>query len=175
MEIWKPLKYGELDLTKRYEVSNTGKIRNIKTKKELKQLTHKSGYKILCISLGSREKKKVIKMHRAVAFMFVDGYKEGYEVNHKDFDRGNNNASNLEWITGIENIQYTARYSEKWIASVKVKVRCRQTGVIFDSVSEAAKWCGMKQSANISSNMKGILKHAGKHPITGEMLSWERV
>lgn len=51
-----------------------------------------------------------IKVHRLVAMCFVPGRTdERNEVNHKDFNRKNNCATNLEWVTHTENVQYSAR------------------------------------------------------------------
>lgn len=59
-----------------------------------------------------------VPVHLYVAHGWVDGYKEGLEVNHKDFDRHNNNASNLEWVTHQENINYSVNNNSKiWNAS----------------------------------------------------------
>lgn len=48
-------------------------------------------------------------VHVAVAKLFVSGYKEGLEVNHKDGDRTNNIYTNLEWVTRLENIRDTIK------------------------------------------------------------------
>lgn len=48
-----------------------------------------------------------IPVHLYVAYGWVDGYFEGAEVNHKDFNRENYNANNLEWVTHKDNVQYT--------------------------------------------------------------------
>jgi len=48
-----------------------------------------------------------IPVHLYVAYGWVDGYFDGAEVNHKDFNRMNYNADNLEWVTHLENIQYS--------------------------------------------------------------------
>ena len=48
-----------------------------------------------------------IPVHLYVAHGWVDGYFEGAEVNHKDFDRNNYKASNLEWVSHKQNIEYT--------------------------------------------------------------------
>lgn len=52
-----------------------------------------------------------VPVHLYVAYGWVDGYFDGAEVNHKDFNRNNYNASNLEWVTHEENIQYTINYN----------------------------------------------------------------
>lgn len=51
-------------------------------------------------------------IHLYVAHGWVDGYFDGAEVNHKDFNRENYNASNLEWVTHKENISYSVRYNK---------------------------------------------------------------
>ena len=58
--------------------------------------------------------KRSIGIHRLVAMCFVDGRTdEKNEVNHKDFNRTNNCADNLEWVTHAENIRYSARAGRK--------------------------------------------------------------
>lgn len=52
-----------------------------------------------------------VPVHLYVAHGWVDGWFEGAEVNHKDFDRNNYNASNLEWVTHKENVAYTNKYN----------------------------------------------------------------
>ena len=50
-----------------------------------------------------------IPAHLYVAYGWVDSYFEGAEVNHKDFNRENYKASNLEWVTHQGNIQYSVK------------------------------------------------------------------
>ena len=54
-----------------------------------------------------------IPVHLYVAYAQVDGYFEGAEVNHKDFDRNNFNADNLEWISHRNNIIYSKEYNSE--------------------------------------------------------------
>lgn len=58
-----------------------------------------------------------IPVHMYVAKGWVNGYFEGAEVNHKDFDRTNYNANNLEWVTHIDNVHYSSnqnRYAKQF-------------------------------------------------------------
>jgi len=54
----------------------------------------------------------------------------------------------------------------------KMSVICLTTGEIFESIKDASEWCGLKTSAGICSCCKENQKSAGKHPITGEYLTW---
>lgn len=55
-----------------------------------------------------------------------------------------------------------------------LKVYCPQLDEIFDCIKYATKKYGINKSS-ISSCIKGKLKSAGKHPITGEKLTWELI
>ena len=56
----------------------------------------------------------------------------------------------------------------------KKRVVCKETGQIFNSLTEAAIWAGMKKTStsNITAQIKGLKPSAGKHPITGAPLHW---
>lgn len=111
MEIWKPIK----DFSN-YEISNTGKVRSLnynKTKvtKELKPRKLVNGY--LQIQLWNNfGKPKDMLIHRLVAVSFVDNPHNFPIVNHKDEDRANNNAFNLEWCDAKYNLNYKNRNSK---------------------------------------------------------------
>ena len=50
---------------------------------------------------------------------------------------------------------------------------CLNNGMIFISIADANRWCGLKQGSwSIMKNINGIYKHAGKHPVTNEKLVW---
>lgn len=101
-EIWKEYIYN-------YDVSNKGRIRNRYTGHVLKQSCFGNGYYGCVVSCGSRSDKKAIRIHVAVAELFVDNPFGYTEVNHKDGNKGNNDASNLEWCTHSYNIKHAIR------------------------------------------------------------------
>lgn len=59
----------------------------------------------------------------------------------------------------------------------KKRVKCLETGEIFESVVAAAVWGGLKpgSACNISAQIQGKRPSAGKHPETQELLHWEYV
>lgn len=54
-----------------------------------------------------------VPIHLYVAHAWVDGYFDGAEVNHIDFNRNNYHANNLEWVTHEENVKYSVVNNSK--------------------------------------------------------------
>ena len=65
---------------------------------------NKSGY--YWIQLCVKRVKKNLYIHQLVAIHFVDNIDDKKFVNHKDGNKSNNNADNLEWVTQQENTQH---------------------------------------------------------------------
>lgn len=61
--------------------------------------------------IDDKGNRKTIKTHRLVAMAFLPNPENLPDVNHKDFNRKNNNVNNLEWCTEKYNTQYTAMYN----------------------------------------------------------------
>lgn len=104
-EIWKPLIYQKQEYPN-FEISNKGNLRNANTKKVYKQCVNKQGYCQVCVSLGSRDKKKVFRIHKAVAETFIPNPENKPVPNHKDGNKLNNDVSNLNWATYSENTKH---------------------------------------------------------------------
>ena len=128
MEIWKGLIYQANDYSSMFEISNEGNLRNIKTKKQYKIQLLKSGYSGVCVSLGSRNSKKLIKIHRAVSETFIPNPLNLLEINHKDGHKENNHIDNLEWCTRLYNMRHAVKnnlikynYGEENFASILKK------------------------------------------------------
>lgn len=90
-----------------YEVSNNGNVRRIyKTRepRQLKKIVNKDGYHQVRLSV--RNDAKTVRVHRLVAMEFVPNPNGFPVINHKDEDKLNNAADNLEWCTVKHNTNY---------------------------------------------------------------------
>lgn len=83
-----------------YSISNIGNIRNDKTGRIIKTYINNSGYRIVNL-FG-----KCHCVHRLVAKAFVPNPNNLSDVNHKDENKLNNNANNLEWLSHKDNMNY---------------------------------------------------------------------
>ena len=104
----------EIEGFEKYEVSNLGKVRNIKSGIVLKPWITKDGYLRHC--LYKHNKRKNLLLHRIIATAFIDNPEEKPCVNHIDENKLNNDLSNLEWCTERENAIHgtrTKRVAEK--------------------------------------------------------------
>lgn len=107
-EEWKPIK--DFD---GYYISNFGRIYSENKKGFLS--SHKDNCGYLHTTIYKSKKRYTKLVHRFVAEAFVEnpnGYKE---VNHKDEDKNNNRADNLEWCTRKYNILYGKAGKERYI------------------------------------------------------------
>jgi hypothetical protein len=182
------------DYSGRYMVSNTGKVFSVKAGRCLKPSKAGSGY--LVVNLGSGNNHTKCYIHRLVATMFIPNPHDLPQVNHKDENKKNNNVSNLEWCDSCYNINYGSHnekvsqtrinkklskneknyfYGKKFYGSNNGNAKaviCTTTGERFETINDAVEWVGMKIQSGISMCCHGKQKHAGKHPVTGEKLSW---
>ena len=144
-----------------YEVSNLGKVRNMKTGKILKTSLNNNGY--LGLRLCGHDKRKYLLLHRIIAIAFIDNHEEKPCVNHIDENKLNNDLSNLEWCTERENSIHgtrTKRVAEK--LSQKVIQLDLNDNVLseFESMHQAERETGVALSS-ISSCCNGKRKSAG--------------
>ena len=147
-EIWK----GINNFEQYYEVSNLGNVKTLErnvwnrfsyvTRPEriMKQDTDRYGYKGVCIHVGNYKKRHTV--HRLVAEAFIPNPYNLPEVNHKDGNKENNSADNLEWVTGSENIKHAINNGLKTTTTIErpvVQIDMKSLMVInkFNSLSEA--------------------------------------
>lgn len=141
-EIWKDVSGFE----GLYQVSDLGNVRSLKKNFEGKILNYyrsRDGY--YYYSLRKNNRSYAIAMHRLIAKAFIPNPNSLPQVNHKDENKINNIIENLEWCDRKYNINYGtghARSTEKIIAMRAKKVRCIETGRIFESINAAARYVG---------------------------------
>ena len=150
--IWKPIE-GYED----YLVSNTGLVKNKETDKILSSENLRSGYKSIAL------KGKSYKVHRLVAKAFVknnDPLKDN--VDHLDGNKMNNNATNLEWVTGAENTRRGYITGKNHVTKRSIQKLDGDGNVLeeFESLKDAKEKTGIDDGA-ISKVCKGTRQTAG--------------
>ncbi|MGD6783223.1 MULTISPECIES: NUMOD4 domain-containing protein [Bacillus cereus group] len=100
MEIWKDIKGYE----GRYKVSDRGRVFSLLTNKVLRPIKNGTGYAI--VTLRKNRNSFQFLIHRLVADVFIDNPSAYPCVNHKDENKQNNYADNLEWCTYKYNSNY---------------------------------------------------------------------
>ena len=105
------IEWKDIDLygSTRYEVSNTGQIRNKETNKVLKNKSNTSGYQqVLLYKFPNRYNRCV---HRLVAEAFIPNPNNYTMLDHIDRDVTNCNVSNLRWCSRSDNNKNKKLYS----------------------------------------------------------------
>ncbi len=144
-EIWKDIRGYEGF----YQVSNLGRVKTLSrkvlrenqtkpffTKERITSGTdHGNGYKYVSLT----HPRKNYYVHRLVAETFIPNPDNKKCVNHKDFDRANNNVENLEWCTHKENSEYSSdnlsrsKLSNSIMKNKKVGVRYKQSYGVYEA------------------------------------------
>lgn len=155
-EVWRIIPGAES-----YKVSNKGRVISLnygRTGQEriLSAFKGSDGYMRLSIVLF--EKRKTVLVHQIVAMAFLNHKPCGHKmvVNHIDFNRSNNNLSNLELITARENLnqkhrQNTSKYvgvhwcktKNKYISTIHINGKNKALGSYVDE--EEAKEAYLKE------------------------------
>ena len=79
-----------------YEVSDEGRVRRASTLRPVAVVFNREGYAYVC--LHRNKKRKNFRLHRLVAKVFCPNYSDDCVVHHKDTDRTNNRAENLNTL-----------------------------------------------------------------------------
>ena len=111
-EIWKDIEgYEGL-----YQVSNMGRVKSLARTRNMNLHDHRSvapvperilkfgqslGYQ--AVTLAKDGVNRTFRVHKLVALAFIQNPDRKPEINHKDGNKHNNKAENLEWVTAKEN------------------------------------------------------------------------
>ena len=151
MEQWK-----EIYNSKIYQVSNYGNVRSInrtdsigrfKKGKILNKTLNNEGYEYVSLFYNNKKVKKLV--HILVAEHFLNKANNEYVVNHKDGNKLNNYASNLEYVTQSENIIHawknglSHRHNNKKIAQYDKNNNLIK---IYEAIIDAEKETGINNS-----------------------------
>ena len=154
---WLPLRGFE----DRYEVSNLGEVRSLPHlsidgrhfKGRLLALIKNANDDYLRVNLNKNGKTSAYLVHRLVAETFIQNPFGKPEVNHKDGNKRNNAAENLEWVTPHENQRHALATG---LRGLNCPAHSRQVAVynldgslrrIYPSVAEAHRSTGISLSA----------------------------
>lgn len=105
-ERWKPIPGYE----GYYEISDLGRVKRTAPTKGtwvgriITPTKGSDGYQT--IRLSKDTVKKTYSTHRIVAIVFLGGYKPGLQVNHKNGNKLDPRADNLEWVTPRQNVHH---------------------------------------------------------------------
>lgn len=164
MEKWKPIDW----IDNRYSVSNLGRVQSKTggTPKILRQWGSGRGY--MKVEIAGR----CLSVHRLVAIAFVDNPNNLPQVNHKNENKSDNRAINLEWCDQSYNINYGTRNARMVAKIKKTQIARGQTSPVnamddsgnivyrFNSIQEAEDRLGVNH-ANIIRCLHGQTAHAG--------------
>lgn len=182
----------EMQLIKKYEATNPKYGYNIRlggehgfsyTQEQRERLSkslrknshlHKNVKKVLC-----RQTKDVFgTISDAERWANTTHINQVLSGRRKFAGRDPRNGQKLSWEYADENANITKICKEKIVHSFpklksnETKVVCINTGEIFFSMKDAANWCHLKDTSNISRCCRNLRQSAGKHPQTNEKLKW---
>jgi len=169
IEIWKDI----VGYEGHYQVSSLGRIKSLRrpypASKFLKNRMTKEiilknkisydGYEVCAISKnGQRFESRV---HRIVAFAFLEKVEGKNEINHKDGNKLNNSIDNLEWCDRGENVRHSfekglnkPHIGEKHgMAKLFIDLR---TGIFYGCMADAAR-------------AKNMTRHQLKNRLAGKL------
>lgn len=169
-EVWKPV----VGYEGYYEVSNLGRIKSVERtvimkngvlrpihERIMRPSAQKTGYLNITLSKCG-ELQRHVRVHRLVAEAFIPNPNNLPEVNHKDENKQNNRADNLEWCDRRYNNIYGTAKLRAMITQGKPVLQLKDGKIIngWPSAGMAAAFTDATQGG-ISSCCRGEMKTSG--------------
>ena len=139
MEIWKDIPgYEGL-----YKVSSEGRIYSIISGRIRKDVNAGRGYRAIQLSDAAHIKRRLY-VHRIVACAFLGAPPyEDAEVNHINCDKTDNSVTNLEWVTGAENIHHAYKMGKlDYRRGMRSDNKTGHKGISLNSGGYEVSFCG---------------------------------
>lgn len=131
-----------------YEINSDGVLRNVKSKRVIRGYVEANGY--VRVKLENKSLGSVVRttIHRLVAEAFVPNPLNLPEVNHKNSNRSDNRAENLEWTSHSDNMKHAYHEGansdgvKKGLAVHWERSKREVTNGerVFESISKAGSW-----------------------------------
>lgn len=116
-----------------YQVSEDGVVTSPHGRILSHQVDYK-GYHRVVLQAG-RKHRLHTGVHRLVALCHIPNPDDKPEVNHKDGDKSNNHADNLEWATTAENVEHSVRLGLAQHPTGFAARRARLTPELLDTIN----------------------------------------
>ena len=138
-----------------YYVSADGDVYSTFSKKLLKHYIDLDGYHRIDIYLN--HKQKHVKIHKLVYLVWVGDIPKGYQLNHIDDNKDNNNYKNLYLGSQMENIHDCFRNNHRVGNRFSYTLNDKKIDLVikFPSIKELREYCGIKNS---QINIRRLLK-----------------
>lgn len=146
----------------KYFASYDGKIKGPQGG-ELTQLVNNAGYAMVSVVVDGKQTTSTVHRLTCSAWVPNDDPENKRVVDHKDDDKLNNVASNLQWLTYSQNLTKSHRMAQmttkkgKQMGMGVVKVDEDGTRTTYKSASAAGKANGLSP-VSVTGNAKGQLK-----------------
>lgn len=111
-----------------YEISNSGKVRNIKTGKMLSSSRDSDGSRVVYLFIDGKKQKRRLKRLVAESFSVED-------ISDAYVETINGDENNV----GLDNLEFRSKYNGK-------KLRVVETGRVYSSIDECSKILGISRS-----------------------------
>lgn len=124
-----------------YKISDHGNIYSNYRKRVLIPQLDQKGY--MQIHLYKNKTPKTHAVHRLVAEAFIPNKFNKEQVNHKDENKTNNAAGNLEWATASENVNHGTRTQRTSKQVIQISKNAGKVVAVYNSIKEASQKTGL--------------------------------